>query len=77
MGAGLSFQEYFNYNDHNFDPEHNDLFYSSFGWIGPRFFPTASGDGAATVEEARAVRRGRGPRSTAVRRHTYWAAFAG
>ena len=40
--GGLSFQEYFNYNNPTFDPEHKDLFYSSFGEINcvcPPFIP--------------------------------------
>ena len=60
--GGISFMEYYMYNDHAYDPEHKLLFYSSFGWIGPRFFPTSAalstldGNGAA-------LRRSRGPTS--------------
>ena len=50
--GGISFMEYFL----------GGSFYSSFGWIGPRFFPSSSvrsspADGGASV------RRGRGPRT--------------
>jgi hypothetical protein len=61
LGA-LSFQEYFNYNDPSFDPEHKEVFYSAFGLIGPRFFPTSSrtSNGIRGVQ----LRRSRGPRSS-------------
>jgi len=66
--GGLSFQEYFNYNNPGFDPGHKHIFYSSFGWIGPRFFPTTSaaqvsGGVEVAATAAAAVRRKRGPRS--------------
>merc|ERR1719491_1184586 len=70
LAGGLSFQEYFNYNDPAFDPGHKHIFNSSFGWIGPRFFTTSSAvhvRGGADVSamasaEAAAERRKRGSR---------------
>lgn len=48
--GGISFQEYFL----------GGSFYSSFGWIGPRFFPLSSRRGGV---DGAAVRRDRGPAS--------------